>query len=185
MTIADSTISGNIAAGSSGDGGGIDNNSSGTLTITNSTISGNAAAGSSGDGGGIDNSGTLTLTNSTVSGNLASGSAGRGGGIANQNGTANVTFTTISGNSATKGGGGILANGGQVNLRATIVETSPIESTCDEKSGGKIDSQGSNVADDGTCFTGGLNGDQVVDERPARAARQQRRANADPPAAGR
>jgi len=148
MTIADSTISGNTATGSSGGGGGIDNNSSGTLTITNSTISGNAVTGSSGNGGGIDNSGTLTLTNSTVSGNLASGNAGRGGGIANQNGTANVTFTTITGNSATKGGGGILANGGQVNLRATIVETSPLESTCDEKSGGDIDSQGSNVADD-------------------------------------
>ena len=50
-----------------------------------------------------------------------------------------------------------------MNLRATIVETSPFESTCDEKSGGNIDSQGSNVADDGTCFTGGLNGDQVVE----------------------
>ena len=48
-------------------------------------------------------------------------------------------------------------------LRATIVETSAFESTCDEKSGGNIDSQGSNVADDGTCFTGGLNGDQVVE----------------------
>ena len=163
VTITDAAISGNTATGSSGGGGGIDNNSSGTLTITNSTISGNAVTGSSGDGGGIDNSGALTLTNSTVSGNVASGSAGRGGGIANQNGTANVTFTTITGNSATKGGGGILANGGQVNLRATIVETSPFESTCDEKSGGNIDSQGSNVADDGTCFTGGLNGDQVVE----------------------
>src|SRR6185369_17486936 len=56
-----------------------------------------------------------------------------------------------------------LGAGGQVNLRATIVETSPLESTCDEQSGGDINSQGSNVADDGTCFTGGLNGDQVVE----------------------
>ena len=161
VTISNSVISGNTTTAANGHGGGIDN--SGVMTIADSTIGDNRVTGSSGNGGGIDNSGTLTLTNSTVSGNLASGNAGRGGGIANQNGTANVTFTTITGNSATKGGGGILANGGQVNLRATIVETSPLESTCDEQSGGDIVSQGSNVADDGTCFTGGLNGDQVVD----------------------
>ncbi len=61
-----------ITGGSTiGDGGGILNYES--LTITNSTVSGNSA---NANGGGIDNNGTLNITNSTVSGN----SAGENGG---------------------------------------------------------------------------------------------------------
>jgi hypothetical protein len=54
---------------------------------------------------GIDNNGTLTIDNSTLSGN----SATYGGGILN-NGTLTINNSTLSGNSAT-GGGGILSRG--------------------------------------------------------------------------
>ena len=74
LTIVNSEIIGNTAAGWQG-GGGIYNTA--TVTISNSTVSGNNA--SAGHGGGITNlSGRATLTNSTVSGNTA---ANPGGGI--------------------------------------------------------------------------------------------------------
>src|SRR5262249_20243623 len=67
-------------------------------------------------GGGIDNFGALTLSNCTISGNSAS----QGGGIANHNGSASNTLaiidTTLSGNSATSAGGGLVINGGMVTL---------------------------------------------------------------------
>ena len=55
-----------IQNGSGGEGGGIYN--IGTLTLTNSTVSGNTAGA---NGGGIYNYSTMTITNSTVSGNTA------------------------------------------------------------------------------------------------------------------
>jgi len=63
-------------------------------------------------GGGILNNGTATITNSTFSGNSATGSFG--GAINNGGGgTLTITNSTFSGNSATGGfGAGIFANGG-------------------------------------------------------------------------
>ena len=151
MTITNSTISRNAAV--DGEGGGIQNGNNGTLTITSSTLSGNLAS----SGGGIDNSGTLTITNSTISDNLAIGNQG-GGGILQQNRPTTIVNSTFSGNSAIKGGGGIEKRGGSLSLRATVLRAGPVGTNCE----GQIDTQGSNVADDGTCFTGGLNGDQVV-----------------------
>jgi subtilisin family serine protease len=60
-------------------GGGIYNDSAGTLYLSNSTISGNAAL--SGDGGGVFNGGLADLTNVTLVNNEAPG--GTGGGIYN------------------------------------------------------------------------------------------------------
>ncbi len=95
LTVTDSIIANNNA---DGDGGGIQNESDGTLTIANSTITGN----SGGDGGGIENLGTLLITNSTITGNSGS----EGGGIFNEEGgTATVTGSTIENNSAGSGGG--------------------------------------------------------------------------------
>ena len=74
LTIAGSTISGNLAAG---DGGGIYVSAffnDAVTTITNSTIAGNSAASS---GGGMYNNGTLTIADSTIAAN----SAGTGGGL--------------------------------------------------------------------------------------------------------
>jgi hypothetical protein len=88
-------------------GGGIDNESSATLTITNSILSSNTA-GSVGnpsvEGGGIFNSGTLIIVNSTVSANMAGGISGGGGGIFN-GGTLAIVNSTVSGNTASKGAG--------------------------------------------------------------------------------
>ena len=86
----------------SGDGGGIHN--SGTLTLTSSTLGDNSVSNS---GAGIYNSsGKLTITNSTVSGNNAKS----GGGIFNSRGTLTITDSTISDNTASSHGGGIFNN---------------------------------------------------------------------------
>lgn len=58
-------------------------------------------------GGGILNNGTLNLSRSTVSGNSAGGDVGFGGGICNNGGTLTLTGSTVSGNTATFGGGGV------------------------------------------------------------------------------
>jgi hypothetical protein len=81
-----------------GEGGGIQNQ--GTLTLTYGRVS---ASSSGGYGGGIYNSGSLRLESSTVSGNQA---VAGGGGIDND-GTGRVTLngSTLSGNSGYYGGG--------------------------------------------------------------------------------
>jgi serine/threonine protein kinase len=137
--VASSTISHNTASGSDshngGYGGGIYNQGN-TLTVTNSTISDNSTSGGSvgdedansaqdtGDGGGsggggIVNSiganlgglykaGRLILTNSTITGNTSSSS---GGGIINWGSQATIAFSTIYGNKAANGGGLAIENG--------------------------------------------------------------------------
>ena len=117
LTLTNSTISGNSAEF----GGGIIND--GTATVTNSTISGNSAENGTpfnADGGGIGNGGTLTVTNSAISGN----SADYGGGISNfESSTATVTDSTISGNSANgeeEVGGGIDNDGTLTVANSTI-----------------------------------------------------------------
>ena len=84
-----------------------------TVTLSGLTISnGNGLASSTsvapGDnhGGGILNQGTLTVSSCTVSGN----SATYGGGIYNAGGTVTVSTSTLSGNLASEGGG--IYNGG-------------------------------------------------------------------------
>ena len=90
-----------IRNGQGGNGGGIENARTVTLTIINSTLSGNAA----GLGGGVFNSGTLTIINSTFSSNMAT----QGGGIYNSgSGMLTITNSTFSGNAASETGGGSL-----------------------------------------------------------------------------
>jgi len=123
--------------GGDGEGGGIYNASTGTLTLTNCVLSSNTAAGGSGfggptasagghaRGGGIFNASTgrIDITNSTLSSNAAtggaggSGAAGRnggngdGGGIYNAStGMVSLTNSTLSSNSATGGAGGAGSN---------------------------------------------------------------------------
>jgi len=114
------TVTGGYVAG---DGGGIAN--SGTLTLTNSTVSGNTAFFFEdgdlfpGRGGGIANSGTLTLINSTVSGNAA---VSKGSGIYNaetfwSSGTLTLTNSTVSENA----GDGIWSQGGTLTLTNSTV----------------------------------------------------------------
>ena len=148
LTLTNCTLTNNSAVGGS-DGGGIRNY--GTLTVTNSTFSGNVATG--GAGGGIENFGTLTVTNSTFSDNGALGDLG--GGIFNH-GTLTVTNSTFSGNSARDGGGGIFTDA-SATLKGTILAAESGGGNC----AGTAATASYSIADDGTCFTNGVNGNVV------------------------
>ena len=121
LTVSNSTISGNKATSN---GGGIYNSRFGgsTASISNSTISGNSAI----NGGGIFNdrfNTTVTVSNSTIYGNSATAATNGGGGIRNQ-GTLNLSSSTISNNAAPGYGGGISNGGGVLNIANTIIANS-------------------------------------------------------------
>ena len=92
-----------ITGGStSGNGGGLYN--LGTTTLTDVTVSGNSAPNTSTYGDGIYNSGAITLTDCTVSGN----SGWHSGGLQNSaSGTAILTDCTVSSNTVITDAGGI------------------------------------------------------------------------------
>jgi hypothetical protein len=72
-------------------------------------------------GGGLRNDGTATLTNSTSSGNSASGNPNsEGGGVDNYRVAVNLTNSTISGNT-TPIGGGASNRFGQMFFRSSII----------------------------------------------------------------
>jgi hypothetical protein len=109
----------NCTAIDTGYGGAIDNYG-GTVTVSNCTISGNTA---NSEGGGIRNeNGTLTITESTISGNTSDNG---GGILSRVNGLVDVIRSTIYNNNATTGGscygGGILCDGGTLNLTNSTV----------------------------------------------------------------
>lgn len=138
VTLIDSTVLGNSAAGS---GGGIACFDESTLTLHNSTVSGNSAASSGGGiasngstvtlenskvldnaaglrGGGINKFGQiLTLMNTTVSNNTAL----RGGGISSDEGAFTLLQSTVSGNLAKSTGGGIYSDDGDGSLTGSTV----------------------------------------------------------------
>jgi hypothetical protein len=93
----------------------------GVLTLANCVVSSNSAGPSlnGGVGGGIFNyQGPLTVINSTISGN----SAARGGGIMNDgNAVLTLIDTTVSGNTAAQDGGGVANVGGFVTITNTTV----------------------------------------------------------------
>ena len=119
LTVNQSTIAGNTANYS---GGGI--YSSGNLTITGSTLSANNANfyDLGYHGGGIyQGSGTLTISNSTLTGNSAEQSLANGGAIYVASGSsASLTGVTVTGNSASSGGG-IYNGGGTLSLSNTLM----------------------------------------------------------------
>ncbi|HEX8567524.1 MAG TPA: carboxypeptidase-like regulatory domain-containing protein [Pyrinomonadaceae bacterium] len=122
-------------------GGGIYNNG-GTLSLTNSSVSGNfspAGGGAGGVGGGIYSTGTLTVANSTVSGNnaeLCNGCGTSGGGIYNDGGTASLTNSTISGNTARYGGG--IYNTGTLTITSSTITANTAQGAVGPGSGGGI-----------------------------------------------
>jgi hypothetical protein len=130
MTIQGSTISGNTATNTSGNGGGgiYSYKNYGTTLIQGSTISGNTSQDPVSQkltkGGGIlmwKNFGTLTVDSDIVSGNT--GSAGGGISLRNSNaGVSTVENSTISGNNSDLGGGLFLrsADGTVVLQNSTI-----------------------------------------------------------------
>jgi hypothetical protein len=175
LTITDSTVSGN---GTLGCGGGIlngDFNTSAALWIYNSTITGNTSH----CGGGIRNAGTLTINESTVSQNVAHQFCvrkcipGDGGGISIFSGTATISNSTISGNSATDSGGdgggvnsggntvtinnstisenGAASVGGNIYGPATLQNSIVANSTSGGNCSGTITSNGYNLSSDNSC----------------------------------
>jgi hypothetical protein len=122
LTIARSTISGNVSPL----GGGLYERASGSgsasATITDSTISDNHATGPGARGGGIFAGGKyLTIERSTVSGNT---SVGVGGGLVSYSkyGTT-IRNSAFSGNSAEGGGGMAISAGSGKYTAARITET--------------------------------------------------------------
>ena len=108
LTVSNSTLSSNLASRRfTAAGGGIYN--TGTAKVLNSTISDNSISSNGGSGGGgIFNMGNLTVSTSTLNNNSAGAIFSDGGGILNTGtGTLEISNSTLSGNSALEGGGGI------------------------------------------------------------------------------
>ena len=124
---------GGCGGGNGGDGAGISNSATGTLTIAGSTISGNStgagaagapgppnqAPGNSGRGGngaGISNLGSLTITNSTIAGNTTGAGPDGNPGVNVANGR--------GGNASTGGAGGSgagIENAGPLSISGTTL----------------------------------------------------------------
>jgi CSLREA domain-containing protein len=179
LTLDRAIIQHNRANGSTASdiGGGICNGcgpGTGTLTLINSIVSGNTAERGGGifsnatliitgssiisntarSGGGLMNyasiSGGATLTNSTISGNIATNGIG---GISQETGAISITNSTISGNSGTVVGG-FYHGEGTSTLRNTIIANNDPGTDCLLSS--PITSGGHNLSSDSTCgFTAG------------------------------
>ena len=116
--MTDSLVSENRAAN---EGGGLWNSADGTMQVSGTTVSDNVANGDASDtgGGGLYNAGgDLSISDGTaVLRNQAPGTSGSGGGVLDNQGTLTVTGSRVVANSATRAGGGIETNAGQVQLR--------------------------------------------------------------------
>ncbi len=113
ISVTRSTISGNQASGDTWGGGGGAYSYTGSLTVVDSTISGNSV---SHNGGGAFVVG-LTATNSTFSGNEAGGFSGA---AAVMGGNAQLSNSTITGNTAADGGGVLMAEPASVTLNSVL-----------------------------------------------------------------
>jgi hypothetical protein len=111
------TVTGGATSGS-GSGGGIGLDFNTSLELRDSRVVGNSAQSA---GGGIANFGTLHVVNSTVSGNYAANPVSGGGGIFNFDGRLmTVVGSTIAGNEAHTNGGGIYNRGTATMSRTTV-----------------------------------------------------------------
>ena len=147
LTVRNSVLAGNTAE----NGGGIYN--LGTLTVISSTISNNHA--DTGSGAGILSSGTLTAINSSIIGNTGF----RTGGIEVGNGTANITNSTISGNSAFGDGGGLQVLGGAATVtNATITNNRSDSDNNGSGDGGGVRRGGGTVTLRNTIVAGNYKG---------------------------
>lgn len=119
VDVTGSTVTKNSAAA---EGGGLWNSGAGTMRVSDTKVSGNTVAGAGADqgGGGLFQeagaTGNLTVTRGTITDNTATGAAGSGGGILNDQGTVQVSGTTIARNTSVRAGGGIEANIGSTTV---------------------------------------------------------------------
>lgn len=136
-------------------GGGISVRVLATANITRSTIRGNSLTNSGATGGGMDARGTLDLVNSTISGNTA---AGGGGGLSvGGGGTANISFTTIANNTSGVNGGQLQVFGATAHIGSSIVANPSAGLNC-RLQAGALTSDGYNL-DSGTGCGFGAVGD--------------------------
>ncbi len=113
-TLTDSTIRENLGL----DGAGMSN--SGTMSLVGSTVIDNFGY----FGGGISNNGTLTVDGSLLAGNTV---VGNGGGLLNfAPGSATLSNSTVSGNSAGAAGGNVFGGGGIYNSANLTLHSSTI-----------------------------------------------------------
>ena len=137
-------INGNTAASFAG---GIQNRA--VVNVTNSTISNNVSASGGGAAFNVFQTGAtpvLSIVNSTVNGNRSNAS---GGAFQNQNGTINLTNSTLSGNTAPVGAGGavLLTQGGILNLTFSTVAFNSARGTGGVRiSSGAVNSNNSIIA---------------------------------------
>ena len=121
QTAGTTSVSGLTLTGGSGAQGGAINNS-GSLTLNAVAVASNAAADA---GGGVYNTGSLTVTSSTFSGNSVTAADCAGGGAIRSEGPGSVlavTNSTITGNSAAScNGGGVSFNNGTASITASTI----------------------------------------------------------------
>lgn len=149
-----SDLSDNVANGASNNGGGGGIFSYRDVVVAGTTVSGNSALGTlgNGTGGGIRALlGDVTVIASTISGNTAM----RGGGIVQLYYTSNAqTFSlhnsTVSGNTGLDKAGGVLTNAGTIDVRNSTVAFNIAGSAGD---GSRRYSAGFDVEDVGAYYT--------------------------------
>ena len=131
-------------------GGGIYNESSGTITIFNSTVDGNTA--NTNAGGIINADGVVAVEGSTISNNE---SGETNGGILNS-GRFTLTNSTVSDNFADQFGAGGIGNSGEFNLIFSTISRNRSFPTFSTAAGivnsGTFNSRGSIIADNGDGF---------------------------------
>ena len=153
LTLNDCAIRNSTAAS----GGGIWNESTGTLTLYGCTLSGNSSP-DEGEGGALNNRGITSAVNSTFSGN----NSFRGGAINDSGFDLTMVNCTFTNNTARLRGGALEVSAGAVAAN-TIFAGNTAPSAPDIQ--GTFTSEGHNFVgkkDDGsTGFTDGTNGDRV------------------------
>jgi uncharacterized repeat protein (TIGR01451 family) len=148
LTLSNTQVVGNATSNSSsGKGGGI--LSQGRLTIVNSSVLSNTNNNSSNTGGGLFASGVLDIVNSTFAGNRADGFDHHGGAIYFDSGNASLTNVTLAANGVSgfaADGGGLYRNGGVITLTNTLLSGNDL-GNC----GGVPVSGGYNLSSDASC----------------------------------
>ncbi|MDT5060593.1 MAG: trimeric autotransporter adhesin, partial [Acidobacteriota bacterium] len=93
----------------------------GTVSISNLTVSGGTPATGNSGGGLFVTGGTTTITGMLFTGNTVVNGSGGGLGVSGAGSTLNVINTTVSGNTATNGGGLYNGTGGTLNLTSVTI----------------------------------------------------------------
>ena len=151
----DVTIDGNMATGAAGSGGGVFN-FGGVLTITGATISNNMANRAGGgveDFGDADDDTDVTLTNVTLSGNsIATANPGNGGGLHSGGGEIVVVGGSVTGNTATEGGG-LWASGSLDVSGGTVIDGNSGTGPAADNGGGGLYNEGGTMTVSGATIT--------------------------------